>query len=136
MPTHHVQGLYREPFAHRECEVCCPLCETQFIIPQDDVSKLLTAFFVANMIYVTELLKQEGKGCGSCGSMTTTCAAVAATFCVDGASFLCMDSHLLMKGLKDHKVLEIKKVESMLSLYQNVGSCLLQAHFKKVGKFE
>ena len=94
---------------NRECEVCCPLCETQFIIPQDDVSKLLTAFFVANMIYATELLKQEGKGCGSCGSMTTTCAAVAATFCVDGASFLCMDSHLLMKGLKDHKVLEIKK---------------------------
>lgn len=82
---------------------------TPFIIPQDDVSKLLTAFFVADMIYATELLKQEGKGCGSCGSMTTTCAAVAAAFFVDCASFLCMDNHLLMKVLKDHKVLEIKK---------------------------
>ena len=99
----------------KEGGVCCPLCETAISISRDGLSKLPTAFSVANMIEVEKKLKRGGEGCESCGS---TSAAVA--FCLSCNTFLCIDcsnNHRLMKVLKSHKVMEVKEL----------GACHLSA---------
>ena len=103
--------------------VHCPGCQTPVAIPQNGASKLPTAFFIANMIEATKTLKKAHEPntvCESCDSWNE-----AAAYCTDCASFLCKDcclNHRMMKGLKEHKVTEIKDVDKSKLATKVVGS--------------
>ena len=97
----------------REGRVCCPNCHTPELIPQDNVSKLPIAFFVANVIEANEIMKRAHEPNIVCKNCSST--GIAAAYCVDCASVQCVscyNNHREMKVLSEHKVLEIKELDS------------------------
>ena len=113
--------------------VYCPGCPAPVSIPQNGVSNLPTAFFIAHMIESTKTLKKARDSstvCESCGSQS---AAVA--YCAECGVFICQgcyDNHRVMKGLKEHKVTQVNELDICNFPIKMVGSMCTKHTYGKL----
>ena len=92
----------------------CPLCRTEFRIPNDGIEGIHKSFFIENLITVQHLLTSDGKLnlCDAClEDSVDSCNIPPIVFCVECNQKLCGDccrSHKKIKAVGGHQLIDLK----------------------------
>src|SRR6218665_580407 len=89
-------------------QMCCPICRTEFAVPEKGLSELPNNFFIAKIVEIGNLATVNAKEtvCEFCTEET----AVAKRFCIDCQRKICdrcITLHGKIKQFPSHKVVEL-----------------------------